>query len=72
MTDPGPDEPPPLMRPQEVAAMFGVTSQTIGRWAAKGLLKEVLTPGGHRRYEAWSVGALYEKTRGDAGGTDAR
>src|SRR5258708_3865955 len=39
-----------LLRPREVAEMFGVRPTTIARWAREGFLKSVATPGGHRRY----------------------
>ena len=40
-----------LYRPHEVAAMFGVTTTTIARWARIGrLTPSVRTPGGHRRF----------------------
>jgi excisionase family DNA binding protein len=39
-----------LLRPREVAALFGVRPSTIARWAREGKLAPLLTPGGHRRY----------------------
>jgi excisionase family DNA binding protein len=39
-----------LLRPREVAALFGVRPTTIARWAREGKLTPLLTPGGHRRY----------------------
>lgn len=39
-----------LLLPGEVAKMFRVDPKTVTRWAAKGLLKSIRTPGGHRRY----------------------
>jgi transposase len=39
-----------LLRPREVAAIFGVRPTTIARWAREGKLTPLLTPGGHRRY----------------------
>jgi excisionase family DNA binding protein len=39
-----------LLKPKEVAAMFGVHVHTVARWAADGKLTLVRTPGGHRRY----------------------
>jgi excisionase family DNA binding protein len=39
-----------LLRPREVAALFGVRPSTIARWAREGKLTPLLTPGGHRRY----------------------
>jgi excisionase family DNA binding protein len=39
-----------LLRPREVAEMFGVRTTTIARWAREGKLTALHTPGGHRRY----------------------
>lgn len=39
-----------LLRPREVADLFGVRTTTIARWAREGRLAPVFTPGGHRRY----------------------
>lgn len=37
---------------REVAALFGVSLSTVTRWARKGLLKTIRTPGGHYRFPA--------------------
>ena len=37
---------------REVAALFGVSASTVTRWAQRGLLKTVRTPGGHYRFPA--------------------
>jgi excisionase family DNA binding protein len=39
-----------LLRPAEAAALLGVRTSTIARWAREGLLAATATPGGHRRY----------------------
>jgi predicted site-specific integrase-resolvase len=39
-----------LLRPHEVARIFGIGPSTLGRWARGGRLAWTLTPGGHRRY----------------------
>jgi transposase len=39
-----------LLRPREVAEIFGVRASTVARWAREGSLTPLLTPGGHRRY----------------------
>ena len=44
-----------LLRPREVAALFGVRPATIARWAREGRLTPIRTPGGHRRYLRSSV-----------------
>jgi excisionase family DNA binding protein len=51
----------PLLMPNEVAALFGVNAKTVARWARAGLIKEIKTPGGHRRYRESDVKALQEK-----------
>lgn len=47
-----------LLRPAEVAEMFGVRTPTIARWAREGKLVPMFTPGGHRRYRLAHVRAL--------------
>jgi excisionase family DNA binding protein len=44
-----------LLRPREVAAIFGVRAATIARWARDGRLTPLRTPGGHRRYSRAAV-----------------
>jgi excisionase family DNA binding protein len=44
-----------LLRPREAAAIFGVRTSTIARWARDGRLTPLLTPGGHRRYSRAAV-----------------
>jgi excisionase family DNA binding protein len=40
-----------LLKPREVAELFGVTVATVATWARSGRLRAaVSTPGGHRRY----------------------
>jgi excisionase family DNA binding protein len=39
-----------LMTPTEVADALRVDPKTVTRWAKKGILQSVRTPGGHRRY----------------------
>jgi excisionase family DNA binding protein len=50
----GPDD-ESLLRPREVAEVFGVRTTTIARWAREGRLTAVFTPGGHRRYRPADV-----------------
>ncbi|HWB37513.1 MAG TPA: BldC family transcriptional regulator [Rugosimonospora sp.] len=51
-------EPPELMTPAEVAALFRVDAKTVTRWAKAGRLQFVMTLGGHRRYLRAHVEAL--------------
>lgn len=39
----------------EVAEMFGVHPNTVMRWADEGILTDIRTPGGHRRYRESEV-----------------
>lgn len=47
-----------LLTPAEVARMFRVDPKSVARWADRGLLPFVRTPGGHRRYPANRVEIL--------------
>jgi excisionase family DNA binding protein len=47
-----------LLRPREVAELFGVRPTTIARWAREGRLTPLRTPGGHRRYTRSGIRAL--------------
>jgi excisionase family DNA binding protein len=49
---------PRLLRPAEVAAVFGVNAKTVARWAKEGKLRSVRTPGGHMRLYEEDVRAL--------------
>lgn len=49
-----------LLTPREVATTFRVGPAQVRRWARKGLLESVITPGGHRRYAAAQVRKLLE------------
>ncbi|WP_141960999.1 MerR family transcriptional regulator [Actinoallomurus bryophytorum] len=44
-----------LLRPREVADIFGVRTSTIAQWAREGRLTPLRTPGGHRRYTRTDV-----------------
>jgi excisionase family DNA binding protein len=65
-------QPDELITPQEVARSFGVAVKTVTRWAQRGILPSVVTPGGHHRFWRSDVDELlYSKAtprRGDAGG----
>jgi excisionase family DNA binding protein len=54
-----------LLTPREAAALLGVRTTTVARWAREGLLKPAVhTPGGHRRYRRGDVMAA--RTTDDA------
>jgi excisionase family DNA binding protein len=53
----------PLLRPREVAEMFGVRPTTIARWAREGKLSPLFTPGGHRRYSYADVHKILSLTK---------
>lgn len=53
-----PQIPPSLLTPAEVATIFRVDVKTVGRWAKKGRLTAIRTPGGHCRYDEAEVHAL--------------
>ena len=40
----------PYLTPTDVAALLMVSPITVRQWAARGVLKAELTPGGHRRF----------------------
>jgi len=48
---------------QQVAALFGVSPQSVSRWAKEGRLPCILTPGGHRRFPREAVELLLERLR---------
>jgi excisionase family DNA binding protein len=52
-----------LLRPGQVAAMFGVHPRTLTRWANQGLISPVRTLRGHRRYKESEVRALIDSGR---------
>jgi excisionase family DNA binding protein len=55
MTTPQKAKPERLMRPAEVAALFGVNPKTITRWARIGKLPSIRTRGGHRRFASEDI-----------------
>ena len=48
-----------LLTPGEVASLFGVDPTTVANWAKAGKLTALKTLGGHRRFRAAEVHALY-------------
>ena len=61
--------PDDLLRPREVAEIFGVRTATVARWAREGRLTPLRTPGGHRRYSRTAVRKLMAAEAG--AGSDA-
>jgi excisionase family DNA binding protein len=53
--------PDDLLKPREVAELFGVRTTTIARWAREGKLTPFRTPGGHRRYSRAGIQALLDE-----------
>lgn len=49
-----------LMTPGEVAELFRVDPKTVTRWAERGLIRAIQTPGGHNRFFEDEVHALLE------------
>ena len=42
---------PKFVSPSTAAEIFGVTTQTLRRWAKTGKINFIKTPGGHTRYD---------------------
>lgn len=59
---------PELMKPGEVAALFGVDPRTVSRWALSKGLTWVKTPGGHRRFFTKEILARYKEEVESQGG----
>lgn len=51
----------PLLTPAEVAGLFRVNPKTVTRWAARGDIRSIRTPGGHRRFRESEVRARLEE-----------
>lgn len=51
---------PKLFTVEEVAALFGVGTKSVVRWADAGQIGVIRTPGGHRRFPEAAVRACYE------------
>jgi excisionase family DNA binding protein len=56
-------KPPRLLRPIEVAELFGVHRKAVGRWAEEGRLTTIRTLGGHRRFLEDEVHQLLQARR---------
>jgi excisionase family DNA binding protein len=46
------------MTPGDVAKIFSVDPKTVTRWAVRGVIPSIKTPGGHRRFRESDVRAL--------------
>lgn len=51
-----------ILTPSEVAERFGVDPKTVTRWAKRGRIKFITTPGGHRRYLKTDIDAYFKET----------
>jgi excisionase family DNA binding protein len=61
-----------LLTPREAAALLGVRTTTLARWAREGRLTPLRTPGGHRRYPRSAVMAVRaDETTGASWAEDA-
>ena len=47
-----------LLTPGEVAALLRVDAKTVTRWAERGLISSIKTPGGHNRFRRAEVDAI--------------
>jgi excisionase family DNA binding protein len=54
-------EPDDLLTPSEVARLFGVGPAAVVRWANKGIITAIWTPGGQRRFRRADVDALLDE-----------
>ncbi len=52
-----------LLRPKEVARMFGISVKTLWRWQKTGLIKAVRLPTGKLRYPRSEVEGLWRRLR---------
>lgn len=61
MSDPDPDLVyENLLTPATVAKMFSVDAKTVSRWANKGDIPSIRTPGGHRRFRESDIRRLLQ------------
>lgn len=54
-----------LMTPSEVAAILRVDAKTVTRWAERGLLRSIKTPGGHKRFYRTDIDAIVNGETGE-------
>ena len=52
-----------VLRPAQVAELFGVTDITVNKWAYDGLIPSFRTPGGQRRFWADEIDDHIEASR---------
>ena len=57
-----------LMTPAEVCAAFGISRQTLCRWANRGWVSSIRTPGNTRRFREAEVRALLAGNTREADG----
>ena len=48
-----------LLTPGQVAKLFAVDPKTVSRWANAGKISSVKTLGGHRRFRAVEIRAMF-------------
>lgn len=51
-----------LLKPREVAPMFGVTTKTVRRWVRQGKIPCIKTPGGHHRFPKEQIEAMVRES----------
>lgn len=47
-----------LLTPGEVAQLLRVDPKTVTRWAERGLVTSIKTPGGHNRFRSSEINAI--------------
>jgi hypothetical protein len=53
----------PYLSSSQAAAMLGVVSKTLNRWADQESVPHMTTLGGHRRYKASVISEIFEKMK---------
>jgi len=54
-----------LMTPSEVAEVLRVDAKTVTRWAERGLIRAIKTPGGHNRFYRTDIDAIVNGETGE-------
>jgi excisionase family DNA binding protein len=54
-----------LMTPSEVGKALRVDAKTVTRWAERGLVRAIKTPGGHNRFFADDIRAIVNGKTGE-------